>query len=81
MGLGRLQWMGGRAAARRLNRLVGNLLDQTRLETGALKPHLDWCDVHYLVNAAIDAGASGVFFSVITGHCDAISALSSMKAF
>ncbi len=44
-----------RVAARRLNRLVGNLLDQTRLETGALKPHLDWCDVHDLVNAAIDA--------------------------
>src|ERR1019366_7891496 len=42
----------GRASARRLNRLVGNLLDQTRLESGALKPRLDWCDVHDLVNAA-----------------------------
>jgi K+-sensing histidine kinase KdpD len=43
-----------RVAARRLNRLVGNLLDQTRLETGALRPRLDWCDARDLVNAAID---------------------------
>ena len=44
----------GRAAARRLNRLVGNLLDQTRLESGALRPRLDWCDARDLVNAALD---------------------------
>ncbi len=43
-----------RTATRRLNRLVNNLLDQTRLESGALKPHLDWCDVHDLLNAAVD---------------------------
>ncbi|HEU5080970.1 MAG TPA: sensor histidine kinase KdpD [Opitutaceae bacterium] len=44
----------GRTAARRLNRLVGNLLDQTRLESGALKPRLDWCDMNDIVNAALD---------------------------
>jgi len=43
-----------RTACRRLNRLVGNLLDQTRLESGALRPKLDWCDAHDLVNAAIE---------------------------
>jgi len=43
-----------RTAARRLNRLVGNLLDQTRLESGALKPRLDWCDARDLVNAAVE---------------------------
>ena len=43
-----------RGAARRLNRLVGNLLDQTRLESGALRPRLDWCDVRDLINAALD---------------------------
>jgi two-component system sensor histidine kinase KdpD len=43
-----------RTAARRLNRLVNNLLDQTRLESGALKPRLDWCDGHDLLNAAIE---------------------------
>jgi two-component system sensor histidine kinase KdpD len=43
-----------RTATRRLNRLVNNLLDQTRLESGALRPRLDWCDGHDLVNAALD---------------------------
>lgn len=43
-----------RTATRRLNRLVNNLLDQTRLESGALKPRLDWCDAHDVVNAALD---------------------------
>jgi two-component system sensor histidine kinase KdpD len=43
-----------RTATRRLNRLVGNLLDQTRLETGALRPNLDWCDANDLLNAAFD---------------------------
>lgn len=43
-----------RIASRRLNRLVGNLLDQTRLESGALKPRLDWCDARDLVNAAVE---------------------------
>ncbi len=43
-----------KTATRRLNRLVNNLLDQTRLESGALRPRLDWCDGHDLVNAAVD---------------------------
>jgi two-component system sensor histidine kinase KdpD len=43
-----------RTATRRLNRLVNNLLDQTRLESGALQPRLDWCDAQDLVNAAVD---------------------------
>jgi two-component system sensor histidine kinase KdpD len=41
-------------ATRRLNRLVNNLLDQTRLESGTLQPKLDWCDANDLVNAALD---------------------------
>lgn len=41
-------------ATLRLHRLVNNLLDQTRLESGALRPKLDWCDPHDLVNAARD---------------------------
>lgn len=44
-----------RGAARRLNRLVGNLLDQTRLESGALRPRLDWSDARDLVNAALES--------------------------
>ena len=42
-----------REASRRLNRLVGNLLDMTRLESGRMQPHLDWCDVTDLVNVSL----------------------------
>ena len=38
-----------RTATRRLERLVANLLDQTRLEAGALRPQLDWCDARDLI--------------------------------
>jgi K+-sensing histidine kinase KdpD len=39
-------------ATNRLDRLLGNLLDQTRLESGILTPQLDWCDARDLVQAA-----------------------------
>jgi K+-sensing histidine kinase KdpD len=39
-------------ATDRLSRLVGNLLDQTRLESGILAPQLDWCDARDLIQAA-----------------------------
>lgn len=42
-------------ATKRLHRLVNNLLDQTRLESGALRPKLDWCDANDLVNAAVES--------------------------
>jgi len=41
------------ASTARLNRLVANLLDMTRLESGRVKPRLEWCDVKDLVNAAV----------------------------
>jgi two-component system sensor histidine kinase KdpD len=40
-------------AAERLNRLIENLLDMTRLESGLLQPQRDWCDVRDLINAAV----------------------------
>lgn len=40
-------------AAGRLNRLVGNLLNMTRLEAGYVKARLDWCDVHDLIQVTI----------------------------
>jgi two-component system sensor histidine kinase KdpD len=40
-------------SAMRLNRLVGNLLDMTRLESGKVKPRMEWCDVADLVNVAV----------------------------
>jgi K+-sensing histidine kinase KdpD len=39
-------------ALRRLETLVGNLLNQNRLESGVLKAKMDWCDGHDLVVAA-----------------------------
>ncbi|MGE0454651.1 MAG: DUF4118 domain-containing protein [Vicinamibacteria bacterium] len=38
----------------RLNRLVGNLLDMTRLESGSLRVQKEWLPVEELVGAALD---------------------------
>ena len=40
-------------ATRRLNRLVGNLLNMTRLQSGHIKPKLDWCDVEDLIEVTL----------------------------
>jgi two-component system sensor histidine kinase KdpD len=40
-------------ASERLNRLVGNLLNMTRLESGHVRPKLDWCDVADLLQATL----------------------------
>jgi two-component system sensor histidine kinase KdpD len=40
-------------ATQRLNRLVGNLLNMTRLESGHVKLHLEWCDVADVVQVTI----------------------------
>jgi two-component system sensor histidine kinase KdpD len=42
------------AALRRLRRTVDNLLNMTRLESGAIKPSLDWCDIDELCDAAME---------------------------
>ena len=47
-------------AARRLNRLVGNLLSMTRLESGHVKVNLDWCDVADLVQVTVKEIAKDV---------------------
>ncbi len=41
-------------AAVRLNRLIENLLNMSRLESGRITPHPDWCDVHDLANTVAD---------------------------
>lgn len=41
-----------RVGVNRLDGLVANLLNQTRLESGMLKPQLDWCEARDLVLAA-----------------------------
>jgi two-component system sensor histidine kinase KdpD len=43
-----------RDEAERLNRLVGNLLDITRLEAGAMQLHCEACDVQELIGSALE---------------------------
>ncbi len=43
-----------RDEAERLNRLVGNLLDMTRLESGGLHVHKEWTPLEEVVGAALD---------------------------
>ncbi len=40
-------------SAERLNRLVGNLLNMTRLESGLIRPVMDWCDLRDLISGAV----------------------------
>jgi two-component system sensor histidine kinase KdpD len=40
-------------ASSRLNRIVGNLLDVTRLESGQIRPRLDWHDARDLVHTTL----------------------------
>ncbi|HEY3290158.1 MAG TPA: ATP-binding protein, partial [Anaerolineae bacterium] len=41
-------------AANRLNRVVENLLGMTRVESGRLKPKLEWCDVSDLISVTVN---------------------------
>ncbi|QQS52439.1 MAG: sensor histidine kinase KdpD [Bacteroidota bacterium] len=41
-------------ASIRLNRLIENLLNMSRLESGRITPRIDWCDVQDLVNKVAD---------------------------
>ncbi|MDQ3197883.1 MAG: DUF4118 domain-containing protein [Verrucomicrobiota bacterium] len=40
--------------SRRLNRVVNNLLDMNRLESGVIRPRQEWCDVRELLDSAIE---------------------------
>jgi two-component system sensor histidine kinase KdpD len=42
-------------ASIRLNRLVENLLNMSRLESGRISPHPDWCDAQDLVNSVSES--------------------------
>jgi two-component system sensor histidine kinase KdpD len=47
-----------RIAANRLRRIVENLLDITRIETGTVKPRWDWCDLREVFDAAMERARS-----------------------
>src|SRR4051794_11664695 len=38
----------------RLNRVVNNLLDMNRLESGVVQPNREWCDVRELLQSAVE---------------------------
>jgi two-component system, OmpR family, sensor histidine kinase KdpD len=59
-----------RQALRRLHRVIDNLLDMTRIESGVIHPKLDWCDAEELIQAAIDLGADGISYHPITIETD-----------
>jgi two-component system sensor histidine kinase KdpD len=40
-------------AASRLDRIVQNLLDMTRIESGIISPRLDWCNIRDLINSTV----------------------------
>lgn len=40
--------------AERLNNDIQNLLDATRINSGGIKPHIEWADLTDIVNAAVD---------------------------
>lgn len=42
-------------ASRRLNRLVENMLDISRIETGKTVPHTKWCNIHELFKRVTDS--------------------------
>ncbi len=57
------------AEGTRLARLVGDLLDLSRIEAGAVSPQPDWCDLHDVVTSAAAQIADGhqVDFSLPSG--------------
>jgi two-component system sensor histidine kinase KdpD len=67
-----------REEAERLNRYVGDLLDMTRLEGGALKTRSDWTDARDVLDAAITRVARRVEHRVLTR--DFPAELSSVQA-
>jgi two-component system sensor histidine kinase KdpD len=54
-------------AAIRLNRLIENLLNMSRLDSGRLTPRIDWCDLHDLYNKVIET--LSVELKPFTLHC------------
>ena len=57
-------------AVRRLHRVINNLLDMTRIESGVIHPKLDWCDIEELIRAAIDLAADGISGNPVTIEAD-----------
>jgi two-component system, OmpR family, sensor histidine kinase KdpD len=48
------------AESARLERLVRNLLDLSRLQAGGAEPRADWCSIEEVVQAAVDSVPAGL---------------------
>jgi two-component system sensor histidine kinase KdpD len=44
----------------RLNRVVNNLLDMNRLESGVVQPNREWCDVRELLQSSIESESDSI---------------------
>ena len=58
-------------ANKRLNRVVSNLLDMTRIETGRLPLNLEWCEPAELLHAAIEQVSNEISATRIRIHAPA----------
>jgi two-component system sensor histidine kinase KdpD len=47
-------------ATRRLNRVISNLVEMTRIEAGVVQPKLDWCDIEEVVDGAVALAADAL---------------------
>jgi two-component system sensor histidine kinase KdpD len=47
-------------ATRRLNRVISNLVEMTRIEAGVVQPQLDWCDIEEVVDGAVSLAADAL---------------------
>ena len=52
-------------AAGRLNRVLENLLDMTRLESGQLRLNMEWCDVNDLMTGALNRASADLSRHVV----------------
>jgi two-component system sensor histidine kinase KdpD len=50
--------------ARRLSRLVDQLLDLSRIEAGTALPRRDWCSIEELIRTAVDGAGDGDRFAM-----------------
>jgi two-component system, OmpR family, sensor histidine kinase KdpD len=67
---GQVAWFESQQALRRLRRVINNLLDMTRIESGVVHANLDWCDVAELIQAATDLAADGISDHSVTIELD-----------
>lgn len=58
-------------AVHRLHRVINNLLNMTRIESGVIQPKFDWCDLTELIQAAIDLACENIGEHAIVIDADA----------